>query len=172
MKERFGERAAERYLAEASADLRMVLTFATKKDAWVDFALFVEATELADKLFGRGDLALAWDMGRFGAEHNAGVWRSLVMRLLRPQTIIGIGAGLWSHHYDSGRLVMRASPGAKSSLQLQIADFAAPHRAHCLSVAGWLERTLELGGPKRVAVREDRCRTRGAASCDLSLEWE
>jgi hypothetical protein len=171
VKDRHGAAGLARFQASASPELRGALAMATQTrgDGWLDMAQFVESTELVDRLFGRGDLALAWDIGRYAAEHNIGVWKSLLVRMLRPTTVLQIAAGLWSHHYDSGRLVTRAE--GSNGVHVTIADFALPHRAHCLSIAGWSERTIELSQARNVTVREVSCRVRGAASCEYSLRW-
>lgn len=166
---RFGAVGNDLFLSRASPELKTALTLAPQFDEWVDFSLFVEATELVDRLFGRGDLALAWDVGRYAAEHNMGVWRSFVMRLISPTTVIGIAASMWTHHYDSGRLVL--GEDKDGGVRMGITEFLRPHRTHCLSVGGWAERTLELGRPKTVRVRELSCRARGAPTCEFSLLW-
>jgi hypothetical protein len=169
---RFGKTATELFKARASGELRTALSLTPQRDDWVDFGLFVEATELVDKLFGRGDLAMAWEVGRYAAEHNMGVWRSLVMRVLSPSMVMGIATSLWTHHYDSGKLVVREDQsGDKNQVRVGISDFRIPHRTHCMSVGGWIERTLELGRPKSIRVREASCRTRGNPSCEFILTW-
>lgn len=168
VRSKFGQAAVEMFEARASSELRMALSLAQQCDEWVDFGLFIEATELVDKLFGRGDLALAWDVGRYAAEHNIGVWRSVVMRLVSPSVVLGIATSLWSHHYDTGRLVTKPD---ERGIRLSINDFLRPHRTHCLSIGGWIERTLELGRPKSVRVRETGCRMRGNEGCEFSLAW-
>lgn len=169
VKERFGASGSETFLSRASPELRTALAIAPQLGEWVDFALFIEATELVDRLFGRGDMNMAWDVGRFAAEHNIGLWRSIVMRLVNPKTVIGVAASMWTHHYDSGRLLLEEDPAG--GVRMKIAEFLQPHRTHCMSVGGWAERTLELGRPKTVRVREVACRSRGAPMCDFSLIW-
>ena len=165
---RYGKLSRERYRAAASKELLETLT--TAGDRWVDFAQFIEATELACKLFADGNLELAREIGSFGAEANMGVWRSLVYRVLSPQTVLNIAAGLWTHHYEGGRLVAKAE--GKNGVRVRIEDFPTPHRAHCLSVEGWFRRTIELGRPKRVVVAKTLCRLRGGEACELFAEWE
>lgn len=168
--ERFGEDARQRYLTSVTPGLRALLGSKDEPPGgWVDFALFVEANEVADKLFGRGDMALAWDAGRFAATHNAGVWRSLLLRHIRPSTFLGIAAGLWSSHYEGGKLITRAhgSDGVVATLS----DFPTPHRAHCLSIAGWLVGSLEIGPRKEIRVEESTCRALGGRSCEFRVVW-
>ncbi len=170
MESRYGTGAKQRYRATATPALRDVLTATGKPPGgWVDFELFVEANVLADRLFGAGDLGLVWEMGRFAASHNAGVWKSIFMRHMRPAMLLGITAGLWSSHYDSGRLASRST--GESSLLVSILDFPSPHRAHCLSIGGWMHGSLELGPRKSIEVRELSCRTTGGTSCDFRLSW-
>lgn len=165
---RYGRTSRERYRLAASPELAE--TLATSGDHWVDFRQFVEATELACRLFHDGDLTLARDIGAFGAENATGVWQRLVYRVMSPATVLSIAAGVWSHHYDGGRLVAKAE--GHDGVRLRIEDFPAPHRAHCLSIEGWVRRTIELGRPKHVTVRETACRCRGDAACELLADWE
>jgi hypothetical protein len=165
---RFGKTARERYREACSAQL--LETLLTPGDRWVDFGQFIEATELCCRLFAEGDLTMSRDIGRFAAETNMGVWRSLVYRVLSPATVLSIAAGLWSHHYEGGRLV--ASPNGARGVRIRIEDFPTPHRTHCLSVEGWARRTVELGRPQRVSVVETACRLRGGDACELVGEWE
>lgn len=167
---RFGTAARQRYRAEASPGLRELLSTTSKPPGgWVDFDLFVEANVLADRLFAKGDLALAWDMGHFAASHNAGVWKSMFMRHLRPAMLLGITAGLWSSHYDGGRLATRST--GDNSLLVTLLDFPQPHRAHCLSIGGWMQGSLELGPRTNIRVQELSCRRQGGTSCDFRLTW-
>lgn len=166
----FGVAGQQRLRQAASPALRDFLASAEPKAGWVPFELFVEATSLADRLFGRGDMAMAWDIGRFAASHNIGVWKSLFMRHAPPGVLLGITSGLWSHHYDGGRLASRAT--GPSSVIVGILDFPEPHRAHCLSIAGWIQGSLELGPRKNILVQETACRTQGGALCEFRLSWE
>lgn len=165
---RYGRTARERFRAAASPDLRAAL--AASGDAWVDFALFIEASELVCSMFGGGNVALAREIGRFGAETNIGTWRGIVHRILSPRIFLSIATGLWSHHYDSGRLVLETVD--ERTLRMRLCDFPHPHLTHCLAIAGWIERTIELGRPRSVDVRKTACRLDGAPACEILASWE
>lgn len=165
---RYGKTAREKFRAAASPELRTIL--ATTGDTWVDFRFFVEASQLVCSAFGGGNLVLAREIGRYGAETNIGTWRALVHRILSPRTILGIAAGLWSHHYDAGRLVIEAV--GESGVRAQILDFPQPHRTHCLAIEGWIERTIQLGRPRSVRVRKTECRLDGGPACSFLAQWE
>jgi hypothetical protein len=165
---RYGKTARERLRAAASPLLRSVLV--TTGDAWVDFGLFVEASQLVCSLFGDGNLALAREIGRYGAETNMGTWRGIIHRFLSPRTLLGVAGGLWSHHYDGGRLVFEAT--SECGVRAQILDFPQPHRTHCLAIEGWIERTIELARPRMVRVRKAACRLDGGRACEILASWE
>ncbi len=167
--ERFGLHAQQRYRQMASPELRHVLLGEDRSD-WLDFRLFVEAVELADRLFDRGNLELAWDMGRFAATHDLGVWKRIIMGRVRPTMLIGLASSVWSHHYDRGRLLSRAN--GPSGMHVTLADFPAPHRAHCLSIGGWMHGSLELGPRRNTVVHELGCRAKGDPSCEFRLSWD
>ena len=165
---RFGRTSRDRYRLAASADLREALD--TPGDRWVDFRLFVEATELACQMFADGDEELAAEIGAFAAEANMGPWRALVHRILSPGFILGLATQLWSHHYDGGRLTLSETPG--QSFRLRIEDFPLPARVHCLSIRGWCLGTIRLGRPRTASVEETACRLRGDPCCEFVAHWK
>jgi hypothetical protein len=170
VEERHGLPGRQRFRAAITPPLREALASGFKPPGgWVGFDLFIEANVVADRLFGRGDLALAWEMGHFAASHNVGVWKSIFMRHLRPAMVLGLTSGLWSSHYDGGRIMSRST--GDTSMIVSILDFPVPHRAHCLAIGGWLLGTLELGPRKDIQVQELACRCLGGTSCDFRLSW-
>jgi hypothetical protein len=165
---RFGKTSRDQLRAAASPELGE--TLASAGDHWVDFKQFIEATELACRLFHDGDITRARDIGAYGAENAMGVWQRLVYRVISPNTVLSIAAGIWNHHYEGGRLV--AKPEGTRGVRLRIEDFPTPHRAHCLSIEGWTRRTIEIGRPKSVTVVERLCRCRGHDACEYVADWE
>jgi hypothetical protein len=72
-------------------------------------------------------------------------------------------------HYDSGELLVESKQGKE--VLLRITDFDRPHRAHCLSVQGWCERSVELSGGRGVVVDELACRASGDQLCEFRATW-
>jgi OOP family OmpA-OmpF porin len=165
---RYGRLAQREYRDRASPELARV--FATPGDVWVDFELFIEATSRICTLFGDGSPTLARAVGAFGAEANMGPWRSFVHKMLSPKTVLDLAGMLWSHHYDAGRLA--SSSADDREVTVRIEDFPRPHVLHCASIEGWCERTLSLGRPRTVTVRQTACRVSGDPHCQLEARWE
>ncbi|MCB9590071.1 MAG: hypothetical protein H6718_31945 [Polyangiaceae bacterium] len=169
VKERYGDAGHARLLEHASERLRQVLTVADPSDGWVSFDHFIELCVLIDRLFGRGDHGLILQMGRYSAEHTSGVWKSMFQRGMDVTQFLEIASGLWHRHYDSGRVLGKSS--RENEAELTIEEMPLPHRAHCLSVKGWLEGVFSFSENTRVEILELSCRASGNPGCRMRLTW-
>jgi hypothetical protein len=170
VRDRFGEGALRRLKLALTDAHRVQLDGKVLPHAWVPYDLFVAVNVEIDKLFGQGDLMLCREMGRYSAEVNLPTLYRIFYKLGTPMFIFGKAARLWQVHYDSGQLVpVQEGP---NRVRLRIEDFAEPHRAHCLSVLGWAEQSVEISGAEVIDGREDKCRTRGDTACELVIEWK
>jgi hypothetical protein len=165
-----GDAGYQRLLHQASPELRSAIEMGINKAKWYSFELFVELNETLDRLFGKGDMALIRPLGRFGADANLKTIYRLFYKVGTVHWILGRAVRLWSAHYDSGFLEV-ATRGPKAAV-LRVRGFATPHRAHCLAVHGWAERSIELSGGKKVVMEESKCRTRGDDLCQYDASWE
>lgn len=165
-----GAAGMARLLAACSADLQGSISAGIGKAKWYPFEQFVELNVVIDRLFGQGDLALVKPLGRYGADANLTTIYRLFYKVGTAHWILGRAVRLWSAHYDSGYLEVMTR-GPKTAV-LRIRNFATPHEVHCLSVAGWCERSIELSGGDNVQVTEPLCRTRGDELCQIEATWE
>jgi type IV secretory pathway TrbD component len=156
--------------AVASPQLRETLDAGVSKARWYPLRQFFELNTLIDRLFGKGDLSLVKELGRHGADANLTTIYRLFYKVGTAQWILGRAVRLWSAHYDTGFLEV-LTRGSRHAI-LRIHGFALPDPVHCLSVAGWCERSIELSGGWSVFVTETRCRTRGDELCQLEATWE
>lgn len=169
VRERFGEEAFRQLQQAHPEKHRAQIERHILSSQWVPYELFIDLIVQVDALFGRGDLGLCRDMARFSAEVNLKTIYRIFFRFGTPAFILKRAARLWEMHYDSGRLeVYDDAPG---HARLLIKGFAQPHRAHCLSVLGWAERSAELAGAQVHRAEETRCRTKGDPFCELVPQW-
>jgi hypothetical protein len=169
VRERFGDAGLARLLDVLEPDHRARIERGLLAHDWVPFDLFVAVNVEADRLFGKGDLALALEMGRYAAEVNLPTLYKIFYRFGSPLYIFQKAARLWEVHYDSGKLIPVAE-GQKAA-RMRILDFAHPHRSHCLSVLGWATRSIELSGATVEEAEEIKCRTRGDSHCEMFVRW-
>jgi hypothetical protein len=140
---------------------------------WVPFELLIAISVELDRIYGKGDLELCRTLGRFAARLNLPTLYRIFYALGSPRVIIQRAPKVWDVHYSSGRLdtsIVRSPEGIETA-RLQIVDFERPHRAHCLSVLGWCEQSIELSGGTLISAEETQCRTEGAAMCELVTRW-
>lgn len=164
-----GAGAAQRLLAELSPETRELLDRRVLPHEWIPFSTFIDVNVVADRLLGKGDLALCKEMGAWAATANLPRIFRLFYRFGSPMFLFERAAKLWSAHYDSGR--METQRDADGLFHLSIHEFGAPHRAHCLSVLGWITRSIEMSGATVDSAMERRCRLRGDECCELVARW-
>jgi hypothetical protein len=165
-----GEAGLARVTADGSAALRAVAEAGAVHARWYPLEVFVELNTALDRLFGAGDTALIRELGRYSADANLTTIYRLFYKVGTVRWILSRGPRLWGVHYDAGSLVIRYL-GAHE-VELEIVDFPTPHRAHCLAVMGWAERSIELSGGEQVTTHEVGCRANGDLRCRFRLRWQ
>ncbi len=165
-----GEAAYQRVLDEVSPGLRSAIEPGINKATWYPFEQYVELTLVLDRIFGTGDLSLVKELARYGADANLKTIYRLFYKVGSVHWILGRAVRLWNAHYDSG--YCEVTTRGPTSAVLRVRGFSTPHRAHCLSVEGWCERSIELSGGLRPMLTETYCRTRGDDLCQFDAVWE
>ena len=165
-----GEAGVNRLAAAVSPDLRARVEQGVVMARWYPFDHFVELNLAIDRVYGHGDQTLVRLLGRHGADANLTTIYRLFFKVGTVKWVLGRASRLWNLHYDSGHMVVR-SLGPRQ-VEFEVVDFATPHRAHCLSVMGWAERSVELSGGRDVTTTEVSCRALGAERCVFRLAWD
>jgi hypothetical protein len=172
VRELYGEPGVRRVKEALSPEHRAIIEKRVMPHEWAPFELFVELSVEIDRLYGKGDLALCREMGRFAAKVNLPTLYRIFYALGSPAFIITRAVRVWDVHYDSGRISADIERSAKTErATLTLRSFGTPHRAHCLSVLGWAERSVELSGGQIVEADETTCRTRGDDACRFVIAW-
>jgi hypothetical protein len=165
-----GEPGLARLEQAVSPALREVLVNGVQMARWYPFEQFIELIEVIDRLFGKGDLGLVRELGRFGADANLKTVYRLFYKVGTVRWIIGRAARLWGAHYDSGEL--RIVDDRAGDITMEIAGFATPHRIHCESVVAWCERSIEISGGRDVQITMLDCRATGGERCTFRVTWK
>lgn len=164
-----GDQAYRHLLVKVQPATAEILRGQLLKSSWYPFAAFVDMNLTMDREWGKGDLSLVKTLGRFGAEANLRTIYRLFYTFGSVNWIMDRAAALWTVHYDAGSL--RIDHLEDSLADLHVLDFPTPHRALCLSVHGWAERSVELSGGKIIQSMEQSCRAKGDPACTFRLGW-
>jgi hypothetical protein len=171
IEQRYGKERIPEVLARLEdEDLRKVLSGAFSPSSWYPLRYQVRLSETIDKVLGKGDLQLCWEIGRFTAEFELSTIHAIFLKLGKPQHLLKMGALMWGRYYSTGRLQIE-SKGDNAAVGL-VQDFDPVHRAFCMDFSGWMERTLELTGAQKVAIRHTACRLEHAPACRFEGSWE
>lgn len=140
------------------------------KSAWYPFDLYIELSEIIDRVVGRGDGSLYRSISAQTAEDDMSTVYKVFFKFLQPMYVFGKATQLWNAYYSSGSF--QVNPLGPGKVEFEVADFEAPNWAHCESVIGWVERTVQLTGVKGVHSEHLECRARGASRCRMRITWQ
>jgi predicted hydrocarbon binding protein len=139
------------------------------KTEWYPFDAFVDLVLSADAVMGDGSLAISRTLGAHAAEANLPTLYKLFYKVGSPEYILSKAATLWSVHHDTGSAKLdRIEP---NHVEFQIHGFEQPHRALCMALLGFIEKSLELTGVQDIELHERQCVLRGADYCAFRGRW-
>ena len=167
VEERAGVDGYRRFLDALSPATRALVDARILASAWYPFTSFVEICEVIDRQLGRGDLELCHELGRYGCDANLPTMYKIFFRMADVLYIVRRAAAAWRVNYDEGTMSVVAEGDHVVTLRMEV---PTPHRAHCLSVRGWIVRAGELSGAKDVRI-DERCRVKGDEHCQFELRW-
>jgi hypothetical protein len=159
----------QRFLDALQPSTRLLVHPCVLANEWYPFAAFVDLNQTIDRLYGKGDLALCKQLGRYGCQVNLTTLYSIFFKLGSVPFIIRRSAAAWKVNYDRGEL--QPLLNENNQLRLRISGWPEPHRAHCLSVFGWIERACELSGGTVMQATET-CRLLGDPACEFYFKWK
>jgi hypothetical protein len=169
VEEHHGREARRAILVSIPPTHATAILAAVNPTLWVPFDAFIALCEAIDRAYGSGDLQLCRVLGRYAAEVNLPTIYRIFYKLGSVRYIISKASAVWTTHYDSGRASTRDIPKGVAFI---VEGFATPHRAHCLSVLGWMEQSAIISGANVTAAREAHCRLRGDAACEFQVEYK
>ena len=164
-----GEDALARVRAELPADLRVAMDEGFLETRWYPFEYLVTLTETIDRVLGDGDLALAYEMGRFNCDWNLNTAMRLLFKFGNLGWLLERSAEAWGMQFDEGEMrVVKKEPGVEVVCELH--DVPQPHRAHCLPITGFMVRAVEITGEDQFECTE-LCRAAGDPVCRWTFTW-
>ena len=163
--ENHGEAAYDGTLDRLTPEHAGAIRAAVHPTFWVPFDAFIALTEAIDLRYGKGDLGLCRELGRYAANVNLPTLYRIFYKLGTVPYIMSKATAVWSAHYDSGTASAREVQRGEVSVTVE--NFATPHRAHCLAVLGWIEESVRISGAEMISIAEVKCRTRGAEACEF-----
>ena len=167
VRKRYGEEALARVLAEMDPADASLMKHAVAA-GWYPIEPFLRFRRTVDRIFGKGDLALLREMGRFAGDFQLHTVLKSLLKLTNPSWLVERGTRVWRQYHDTGDWeYIRSEP---NYLRARITGFVADE-AWCTGFLGFIERAVELTGGKDPKAVHPRCRARGDAFCEFEGRW-
>lgn len=151
-----------------SEPTRKLLAHGVVVSNWYDFDAYLEVTTAIDRVFGRGDLALCYALGRHSCRINVPSLYRVFLRLGGVHAFLARATTAWRVHYDVGSFAVIEETPKFARLHL---DWPKPHRAHCLTIKGFVAEAAALCGETVIDEREI-CVTQGDPACEFAFTWK
>lgn len=167
VRERFGAPAWDEVLALLSAEDSARIE-AVDAAAWYETGLHERLNNaLCQHL--KADDALMLALGRADADRELSTVHRWFVRLMKPSFAIANMNLYWRRMHDTGTWRSWQN-GAEVTAELR--DWGLVNRAACLTVLGYLGRTLELFGGRVGPLEHPECRAEGAEACVFRTHLE
>jgi hypothetical protein len=145
LREHFGEDAPRRAIETLPPEVRSAIGDGGPllfEAGWYDYAALSLLTGAADRLYGKGDLTLAREIGRAQAFLDTGRFFKWMLRLTGPKRIFVRAASVWSNYHNAGRYVVEEVGDHHAHLRIE--DWSSADPVMCRRIEGWVERAVEL----------------------------
>ena len=166
---RFGSDARISLLPELDSETHALVVGSILPSGWYPFRSQVGLYEAIDRVFGAGDLALCWEIGKFTCEYEMKLIHKAFLKMASLDLWIRSSGLMWGRYYSRGGLeVDNIGPAGG---RLAVVDFGPISKAFCYDFGGWLHRTLKLNKREDVSVEHVECVLDGASSCVFEGRW-
>ncbi len=160
-------------IPELGAYGRMLMRSEIDKHAWYNYPLFIELGEVIDRRFGKGDLALNVELGRWGATINTPNIFRMFIKLGSPEWVMNKAAKLWREHFTEGTVTVSHSKGEGGGIaDVEVTDWPVPHLALSYAVLGFAIAAVEMSGAKNVRGELLACRSLGGDSTRIRVRYD
>ncbi|PRP96384.1 hypothetical protein [Enhygromyxa salina] len=152
---RQGEEAFARVIAELGTEGRKIMEEGPLETVWYPYDVYIELSTTIDRVLGKGDLQLVFEMGSFSCEHNlTGIYR-VFFRFGNINFLVDRAAKAWHSQYDFGVMKTVRDPDNKNRVTLELSEVPRPSRVLFLAVKGWVVKAAQLCGSELTKTEDE-----------------
>jgi len=165
---RWGQSGIDRVLAELDKETKELLTGLFLPSTRYPVQHLVNLCETIDRVHGRGDLNLCWDIGKYSGEFEIKLLHRVFLKMLSLQYWMKMAGATWRMYYSAGNLVPRMS---ELEGDITLSNFNPISKAFCYRFGGWVWRVVEISKHQNVQMKHTACVLDGAPACVWSGTW-
>lgn len=157
-----GDDAWPRVLEALQPATREIAKAGFLETRWYPFDVLIDLSSTADRVLGKGDMALCHQMGRFSCNITLTTVHRLLLKFGNLGHLVDRAATAWRVQFDQGEIIVHEK--SRDLYVFELRGVPDPHRAHCAAITGWMERAAELSGEDDFEWQE-KCKALGDAYC-------
>jgi eukaryotic-like serine/threonine-protein kinase len=168
--EQYGEGGMNKVLDNLGQEEKDVFRSKLNPMNWYPISAYANFIGGVDKIFGKGDFALCFEIGRYSAMDTFSGLYKVFMELGNPHFVIRRGHIAWRTIVDTGELEVEQT--GDKYVKVKVTGFDGPQKSYCFKVGGYFSKVLEMSGAKNVKVQEIQCACDRATFCEYEMQWE
>ena len=167
---RAGEEGFAGVIAALGPQAREVMEEGPLETNWYSYDVYIEVSEVMDRVLGNGDMQLCQELGGFSCELNlTGIFR-VFFRFGNIGFLLDRAAKAWHSQYDFGTMTVTRDPDNRQRVTLEVSDVPRPHIVHYLAIKGWALKAADLSGAE-ITTLEDHFDPTPNASMIWTFEY-
>jgi len=173
LSEKFGPDAPKKVIEQLSPEDRILLSKPILASSWLPEKTYSDLLFQADKIFGKGDYSLCFDIGIYSARFNVPKLYQVFIRMGNPGVLLSSTATFWRQMHNGGNLIIAEKTSNSATVYLK--DFYDRTRmgnpAFCYAMRGFITEIFKMTGNDG-HMEEVQCAALGAPYCIFKGEWK
>jgi hypothetical protein len=166
-----GKSDFDNWLRSLKPEVEKVFSSAISTSQWYPISEYlIEPTQSYCKLFYGGDLAGAWELGRFNADYSLSGIYKIFIEISNIKFIMSRVTKILPSYYKPSNIELIEVK--KNSCVIRITEFPDIHEVIEYRVGGWIEYALEMHGVTDINVQIVKSLTRKDSYTEYQISYK
>jgi hypothetical protein len=171
VKSKCGKKNFDIWLSSLSEEANKVYTSKILISSWFPLrTIFIEPTKKMCDLFYKKNPKGAWEVGRFSADYALAGFYKAYIRIATPQALTRRASKIFSTYYKPSS--MKTEKINDKKVLLKITDFSEMDIIVENRILGWIERTLEICGCRKININVIKSLACGDSKSEIEISWD
>lgn len=170
IRDRYGESEMQKWLGELSPADYTLITAKLMPITRIPAPLYNQLYQNGKKLFGGGKGDYFIQAFEYVGDKCLNSFMKFFVRLGTPAFVAHNAPLIWSHFFDTGRMVKIA--GTSNSVELLSEGGEAYGEGLCYGIIGFGRMAITLSGGKNIRADHEECIYKGKSRCCFRVQWE
>ena len=137
--------------------------------SWYPIELHAGIYKALDDEYANGNQHYFLDIGRMEADIAGKTFYRFLTNLVGPTMTVRAAKQLWGLTYSESKVDVEAG---EKSLVFNILEFPLADKNYIATIAGYIQRSLEIAGAQNVKGTKQKCITQGDTCISIVYSWE